>query len=124
MRWSDLVVGGSAGDGRIGGGGFYCAKSVVGGLTCEWVPKDGSAVGGLAVTVGGCVGCAGSVGGSGCVLILVILFIIIFFGGCGRNNFSGCGFYLFIYKVVLVDVGLCRWWLSALLQRRWLCCCC
>ena len=49
-----------------------------------------------------------------------------FSGGYGRNNFSGCG-YLFIYlfyKVVLVDVDLCRWWLSALLQQRWLCRCC
>ena len=73
--------------------------------------------------------------------------------GCGRNNFSSVVggwvvgsvvflvvvaatiflvvvffffFFinLFIYKVVLMDVGLCRWWLSALLQRRWLCRCC
>ena len=29
LQWSDSVVGGSAGDGRIGGGGFCCAKSVV-----------------------------------------------------------------------------------------------
>ncbi|KAK9986414.1 hypothetical protein SO802_031365 [Lithocarpus litseifolius] len=42
------LVGGSAGDGRIGcGGGFCCAKSVVGGPACERVPKDGSAVDGL-----------------------------------------------------------------------------
>ena len=58
------------------------------------------------------------VGGNGCVLILVVFFF--FFGY--RNNFSGCVFffyyYFFIYKVVLVDVGLCRWWLSALLQSR------
>ena len=69
-----------------------------------------------------------------------------FSGGCGRNNFSGVVggwvvgsivflvvmaatiflvvvIYLF-YKVVLVDVDLCRWWLSALLQQRWLCRCC
>ena len=51
--WVDLWVGGSAGDGRISGGGFYCAKSMVGGPACEWVPKDGSTVGGLAVVVGG-----------------------------------------------------------------------
>ena len=41
-----VVVGESVGDGRIGGGGFCCAKSVVGGPAYEWVPKDGSAVGG------------------------------------------------------------------------------
>ena len=33
-------------------------------------------------------------------------------------------FIFYFYKVVLVDVDLCRWWLSALLQRRWLCRCC
>ena len=44
-------MGGSVGNGRIGGGGFCCAKSVVGGLACEWVPKDGSTVGGLAAAV-------------------------------------------------------------------------
>ena len=56
-------MGGSTSDGRIGGGGFCCAKSVVGGPACEWVLKDGSAVGGLVAVVGGCVGCGGSVGG-------------------------------------------------------------
>ena len=70
---------------------------MVGGPTCEWVLKDRSAVGGLAMTMGGCVGCGGSGGGCGCVSILVVFFIFYFF-----------------YKVVLVDVGLCRWWLSAL----------
>ena len=30
LRWSDSVVGRSAGDRRIGGGGFCCAKSVNG----------------------------------------------------------------------------------------------
>ena len=72
-------------------------ESVVGGSACKWVPKDGLTVGGLAVTVGGCVGCGGSRGGGGCVSILVVFFIFYFF-----------------YKVMLVDVGLCRWWLSAL----------
>ena len=57
---------------------------------------------GLAVAVGGCVGC----------------------GGWQRLCFDFGGFILFIYKVVLVDVGLCQWWLSALLQPRWLCRCC
>ena len=82
MRWSDSVVGGSAcgwvggsaGDGRIGGGGFCCAKSMVGGLACEWVLKDGSMVGGLAAVVGGCGGCGGPMGGGGCVLILEFFF--------------------------------------------------
>ena len=32
---------------------------MVGGPACEWVLKDGLAVGGLAVAVGGCVGCVG-----------------------------------------------------------------
>ena len=45
-RWVGLWVGGSASDGRIDGGGFCYAKSVVGGSACEWVPKDGLAVGG------------------------------------------------------------------------------
>ena len=70
--------------------------------------------------------------------------------GSGRNNFSGVVggwvmgsvvflvvvaitiflvmvfffFFFFFNKVVLVDVDLCQWWLSALLQRRWLCRCC
>ena len=61
---------------------------MVGGPTCEWVSKDGLTVGGLVVAMGGCEGCGGSVGGGGCVFIL----FYFFFGGCGRNNFSGCGF--------------------------------
>ena len=74
--WVGLWVGGSVGDGRIGGGGFCCAKSVVGGLACEWVLKDGSMVGGLAAAVGGCGGCGGPMGGGGCVLILEFFFLI------------------------------------------------
>ena len=60
-----VACGWLAGDGRIGGGGFCCAKSVVGGPACEWVlkdglaVKDGSAVSGLLAAVGGCVGCGG-----------------------------------------------------------------
>ena len=61
---------------------------MVGGPTCEWVSKDGLTVGGLVVAMGGCEGCGGSVGGGGCVFIL----FYFFFGGCGCNNFSGCGF--------------------------------
>ena len=102
------MVGRSVGDGRIGGGGFCCAKSVVGGPAYEWVPKDGSTVSGLTTIVGGCGGCGGSVGGGGCVLILVVFFSL---------------FIYYFYKVVLVDVGLCRRWLSTLLQPRWLCRC-
>ena len=49
-------------------------ESVVGGSACKWVPMDGLTVGGLAVTVGGCVGCGGSMGGSGCVCVCVFLF--------------------------------------------------
>ena len=84
--------------------------------------SDGLAMGGLAAAVDGCVGCVGwrqlcfDFGG---------FFFFFFLGGCGHKNFSGCGFFFFlIYKLVLVDVGLCRWWLSALLQPRWLCRCC
>ena len=76
---------------------------MVGGPACEWVLKDRSAVGGLAVIMGGCVGCGGSVGGGGCCC---------------------CWFFFFFSKVLLVDVGLCRWWLSTLLQLSWLCRCC
>ena len=71
--WVEMVIGGSlvvGCDGQIqwwvaatvGGcvgcdsDGFCCAKSIVGGPACEWVPKYGSAVGGLAATVGECVG--------------------------------------------------------------------
>ena len=71
---------------------------MVGGPACEWVPKDGSAVGGLATAMGGCVGCGGSVGGNGCVCVCVCVCVC-----------------LVIYKVVLLNVGLCWWWLSALL---------
>ena len=97
-------MGGSTGDGQIDGGGFCCAKSMVGGLTYEWVLKDGLAVGGLAAAVGRCVGCGGSMGGGGCVLILVGLFIYLFIflrwcwwmwvcvdGGCRRCcSLGGC----------------------------------
>ena len=104
--WVSQWVGGSANDGRIGGGGFCCAKSMVGGPACEWVSKDESMMSGLAATVGGCGGCGGW---------RQLCF-----------DFGGFLFFLFIfyfYKVVLVDVGLCPWWLSALLQPRWLCHC-
>ena len=56
------------------GGGFCCAKLVVGGPACEWVPKYGLAVGGLAAIVGECAGCGESVGGVGYVLILEFFF--------------------------------------------------
>ena len=69
------MVGGSAGDGRIGGDGFCCAKSMVGGPACEWVSKDGSAVGGLVAAMGGCVGCGGSVGGGGCCCCWFFFFL-------------------------------------------------
>ena len=71
------MVGGSAGDGRIGGGGFCCVKSMVGEPACEWVSKDGSAVGGLVAAMGGCVGCSGSVGGGGCVCVSFFFFLVV-----------------------------------------------
>ena len=76
-------------------------------------------VGGLAVTVGVCVGCGRSV--MGCFFC----FCFFCFGGCDLmvdSAMSGCGlslvvvvFFFFFNKVVLVDVGLCQWWLSVLL---------
>ena len=45
--------------------------------------------------------------------------------GCGFVWFGGCGFvpislvvfyFFFFFEVALVDVGLCRWWLSVLLR--------
>ena len=57
---------------------------VVGGLACGWVPKDGLVVGGLATTMGGCVGCSGSV--VGCVFCFLFFF---YFGGC-ELIFTGC----------------------------------
>ena len=49
---------------------------MVGGPTCEWVLKDRSAVGGLAMTMGGCVGCGGSVGGGGCCCCWFFFFFL------------------------------------------------
>ena len=74
-----MVIGGSlvvGCDGQIQWwvGRLVMGESVVGGSACKWVLKDRSVVDGLAVTVGGCVGCGGSVGGGGCVLILVVFF--------------------------------------------------
>ena len=85
--WVAATVGGCVG---CDGGGFCCAKSVVGGPACEWVSKDESMMSGLAATVGGCGGC----------------------GGWRRLCFDFGGFLFFLfnfyfYKVVLVDVGLC-----------------
>ena len=52
---------------------------MVGGPACEWVPKDGSTVGGLAAAMGGCVGCGGSMGGSGCVCVCVFIFFFLIY---------------------------------------------
>ena len=49
---------------------------MVGGPACEWVLKDRSAVGGLAVIMGGCVGCGGSVGGGGCCCCWFFFFFL------------------------------------------------
>ena len=55
------------------------------------------------------VGCDGQI--QWWVVAVVCVCVCFFFlVVCGRNNFSDCG--LFTYKVVLVDVRLCRWWLS------------
>ena len=41
----------------------------------------------------------------------------VWFGGCGFVPISLVVFYLFFFfEVALVDVGLCRWWLSVLLR--------
>ena len=75
---------------------------MVGRLACEWVLKDGSALGGWVGNESGWV--------------------------CGMRWADGWwrlwidfdGFYfillLLFFKVVLMDVSLCWWWLSALLQ--------
>ena len=52
--WVGLWVG-CDGDGQIGGGGFWCTNSVVGGAACAWALMDGLAVGRLAAAVGGFV---------------------------------------------------------------------
>ena len=45
----------------------------------------------------------------------------VWFGGCGFVSISlvvcvcVCVFFFFFFEVALVDVGLCWWWLSALL---------
>ena len=99
--WVGLWVGWSAGDGQIGDGGVCCAKLVVGGPACEWVSKDGSTVGGLAMAVGRCVGCGGwrrlcfDFGG------------FFFFFGCDRNNFSGCVFLLLLLFYLYGSIGGC-----------------
>ena len=72
-RWVAATVGRCVG---CDGGGFCCAKSVVGGPACEWVPKYGLSVGGLAVIMGGCVGCGGSVGGGGCCCCWFFFFFL------------------------------------------------
>ena len=69
-RWVGLWVGGLAGDGRIGGGGFCCAKSVVGGPACEWVPMGWQWVGWQRQWIG----VWDALGGGSYVLILVGFF--------------------------------------------------
>ena len=71
--WVAATVGGCVG---CDSDGFCCAKSIVGGPACEWVPKYGSAVGGLAATMGECAGCGESAGGIGYVLILEFFFFL------------------------------------------------
>ena len=55
------------------------------------------------------------------------MFVLVVGLGCWFVWFGGCGFvpiYLvmcvcvcFFFETVLVDVGLCRWWLSVLLRQ-------
>ena len=96
LRWSDSVVGGSAGDGRIGGNGFCCAKSVVRNrwmgsksVNCwceigEWVPNRRN---------------------RWCEIGEWVLNWRNRWMGCGRNNFSGVvggwvvGFVVFLVVV-------------------------
>ena len=67
----------------------------------------------------------------GCRLVVaVVLWLWQQFGGCGGDYwvvvvviFWVVVDFIFIfifYKVVLVDVGLCLWWLSVLLQQWWM----
>ena len=57
------------------------------------------------------------------IVVAVVLWLWRKFGGCGGYFFGLLWIFfwwlLFIYKVVLVDVSLCRWRLSVLLQQ-WL----
>ena len=63
----------------------------------------------------------------GCGLVVaVVLWLWRQFGGCGGDYwvvvvviFWVVDFFFFFFKMPLVDVGLCRWWLSVLL-RQWL----
>ena len=117
-------------------------EMVVGVLACGWVPKDGLVVGGLATTMGGCVGCSGSV--VGCVFCFLFFF---YFGGCeliftGCDGLmlvggNGCGLILVVFFFFLISWcwwmwvcagGGCRyccgsgcWW--PLLRQWWLCHC-
>ena len=54
--------------------------------------------------------------GSGIVVVMAIWWLWWWLLGSGGGYFLG--YFLFL-KVLLVDVGLCRWWMSVLL-RQWL----
>ena len=104
------VVVGCDGDGQIGGGGFWCANSVVGGAACAWALMDGSAVGGLAAAVGG----------------FVFIFLFFFFSIKDRQWFCfGCEVILGFYVVLCCDgFGVRRWWgriwgVDGCWQRGW-----
>ena len=113
LRWSNSMVGGSVGGGDSG---WVCGMRWWWVLLCEIsCGRTGLWMGSEVWVVGGWVG---SDNGWVCGMRWV--------GGWRRLCFDfGVFFFFFliIYKVVLVDMGLCRWWLSALLQPRWLCCC-
>ena len=61
--------------------------------------------GGLWVTCGSGTVVVMAIGGDYWVVVVVICWVVMDF---------------FFFKVVLVDVGLCQWWLSVLLRQWWL----
>ena len=61
--------------------------------------------------------------GCGLVVAVVLWFVAAIWwlwwrllGSCGGYFLGCCGFLFSLFKVPLVDVGLCRWWLSVLLR--------
>ena len=66
----------------------------------------------------GCVFCRANL--SGCVWCGFCFWVCLI---C-RANLSVFFIFFLFFKVALVDVGLCQWWLSVLLRQWWLCCCC
>ena len=109
--WVGLWVG-CDGDRQIGGGGFWCTNSVVGGAACAWALMDGLAVGRLAAAVGG--------------FVFFFFCFFFFFSIKDRQWFCfGCEVILGVYVVLCCDgFGVRRWWggiwgVDGCWQRGW-----